>query len=81
LGRRLLGLNKLHKRTLLGNAALTDVRTIAGPTITPAVRRALRFAPWIKLFGGVRLLQRNVRSLLLESSGDSTWVTDEVIAR
>ncbi len=50
-------------------------------TITPAVRRALGFAPWIKLFGGVRLLQRNVRSLLLDSSGDSTWVTDDVITR
>lgn len=56
----------------------------SGPTestITPAVRRALRFAPWIKLFGGVRPLQRKVRSLLLEASGDSTWVTDDVIAR
>ena len=56
----------------------------SGPTestFTPALRRALRFAPWIKLFGGVRLLQRKVRSLLLDSSGDATWVTDDVIAR
>jgi pimeloyl-ACP methyl ester carboxylesterase len=48
-------------------------------TITPAFKRALRLAPWIKLFGGVRLVRRKVRSLLLASSGDPAWVTDDVI--
>lgn len=54
-----------------------------GPTeaaITPAFRRALRLAPWIKLFGGIKLIRRKIRSLLLDSSGDSTWVTDDVVA-
>src|SRR2546422_1206899 len=49
-----------------------------GPTeaaITPAFKRALRFAPWIKLFGGIKLIRRKIRGLLLDSSGDSTWVT------
>jgi pimeloyl-ACP methyl ester carboxylesterase len=53
-----------------------------GPTeaaITPAFKRALRFAPWIKLFGGIKLVRRKIRGLLLDSSGDSTWVTDEVV--
>ena len=53
-----------------------------GPTetaITPAFKRALRLAPWIKLFGGMKLVRRKIRSLLIDSSGDPTWVTDEVV--
>jgi pimeloyl-ACP methyl ester carboxylesterase len=70
-----------HRRPDLVRGLVTIESGPTEWTITPAVRRALRFAPWIKLFGGVRLLQRKVRSLLLESSGDSTWVTDDGIAR
>lgn len=54
-----------------------------GPTeraVTPAFRRALRFAPWIKLFGGIKLIRRKIKSLLIDSSGDSSWVTDSVVA-
>ncbi|HKW41680.1 MAG TPA: alpha/beta hydrolase [Gemmatimonadales bacterium] len=54
-----------------------------GPTeqaITPAFKRALRFAPWIKLFGGIKLIRRKIKSLLMDSSGDSSWVTDSVVA-
>ena len=53
-----------------------------GPTegaLTPAFKRALRFAPWIKLFGGIRLIRRKIRGLLIDSSGDSSWVTDDVV--
>src|SRR2546423_9520425 len=53
-----------------------------GPTesaLTPAFKRALRFAPWIKLFGGIRVIRRKIRGLLIDSSGDSTWVTDDVV--
>jgi len=53
-----------------------------GPTeaaITPAFKRALRFAPWIKLFGGIKLVRKKIRTMLLASSGDSTWVTDDVV--
>ena len=53
-----------------------------GPTetaTTAAFKRALRFAPWIKLFGGIRLIRRKIRGLLIESSGDSSWVTDAVV--
>src|SRR5947207_3487886 len=53
-----------------------------GPTesaLTPAFRRALRFAPWIKLFGGIRVIRRKIHGLLIDSSGDSTWVTDDVV--
>ena len=54
-----------------------------GPTetaTTAAFKRALRFAPWIKLFGGIRLIRRKIRGLLIDSSGDPSWVTDDVVA-
>lgn len=54
-----------------------------GPTeraITPAFKRALRFAPWIKLFGGIRLIRRKIRGMLIDSSGDASWVTDSAVA-
>src|SRR5438552_13858763 len=54
----------------------------SGPTeatITPAFKRALRFAPWIRLFGGIKLVRKKIRTMLLASSGDSTWITDDVV--
>ena len=54
-----------------------------GPTeaaVTPTFRRTLKFAPWIKLLGGLGLIRRKTRSMLITSSGDSSWVTDEVVA-
>jgi pimeloyl-ACP methyl ester carboxylesterase len=51
----------------------------AEATVTPTFRRGLRLTPWITLFGGIKLIRRKTRKLLVDSSGDSTWVTDEVI--
>jgi pimeloyl-ACP methyl ester carboxylesterase len=47
---------------------------------SPSFRRAIRFAPWIKLFGGLGLIRKQIRSGLIEESGDRSWITDEVIA-
>jgi pimeloyl-ACP methyl ester carboxylesterase len=46
---------------------------------TPGFRRAMKFAPWIKLFGGKRLVRRKIANYLRNSSGDPAWVTDSVI--
>lgn len=46
---------------------------------TPGFRRAMRFAPFVKLFGGVKLVRRKLREQLIAGSGDTTWVTDETI--
>ena len=46
---------------------------------TPGFRRAMELAPWIKLFGGMKLIRKKIRGSLTASSGDSSWVTDEVI--
>lgn len=47
---------------------------------TPGFRRAMSFAPWIKLFGGMRLIRGQIRRYLAAASGDPGWVTDDVVA-
>jgi pimeloyl-ACP methyl ester carboxylesterase len=51
------------------------VETVA----TPAFKRAMRFASWIKVLGGVRLIRWKIRRILAASSGDARWVTDDVV--
>src|SRR2546426_6027756 len=40
---------------------------------TPGMRRAMQLAPWIKLFGGVRLIRKKIRENLIAPSADSSW--------
>lgn len=52
-----------------------------GPTeeaVTPGFRRAMRLAPLIHLLGG-RMVRAKVRGMLIESSGDPSWVTDAAV--
>lgn len=46
---------------------------------TPGFRRAMRFAPFVKLFGGVKLVRKKLGEQLVSQSGDTTWVTEAVI--
>jgi pimeloyl-ACP methyl ester carboxylesterase len=46
---------------------------------TPGFRRAMAFAPWIKLFGGVRLIRSRIRKSLRAASADSSWVSEQVV--
>lgn len=46
---------------------------------TPAFRRAMELAPWIKLFGGINRVRRRIRGQLIKESGDTTWVSDAVV--
>ena len=53
-----------------------------GPTeeaTTPTFRSAMRYLPWVKLLGGINLVRRKIRNMLLDSSGDRSWVTDGVV--
>jgi pimeloyl-ACP methyl ester carboxylesterase len=53
-----------------------------GPTeeaTTPVFRSAMRYVPWVKLLGGINLVRHKVRGMLLDSSGDRSWVTDGVV--
>jgi pimeloyl-ACP methyl ester carboxylesterase len=47
---------------------------------TPGFRRAMRYAPWIKWLGGVKRIRPRMRKDLIAASGDTSWVTDEVMA-
>src|SRR5256886_4571092 len=46
---------------------------------TSGMRRAMELAPWIKLFGGVRLIRKAIRKNLVAVSGDASWVSDSVV--
>ncbi len=46
---------------------------------TPAFRRAMELAPWIRLFGGINRVRRKIRAQLIKESVDTTWVTDAVV--
>jgi pimeloyl-ACP methyl ester carboxylesterase len=53
-----------------------------GPTeeaTTSGFRSAMRYLPWVKLFGGINLVRRKVRGMLIDASGDRSWVTDGVV--
>jgi pimeloyl-ACP methyl ester carboxylesterase len=47
---------------------------------TPGFRRALTFAPLIRLLGGRRIIRGKVRSALLGGAADKSWVTDDVVS-
>jgi pimeloyl-ACP methyl ester carboxylesterase len=52
-----------------------------GPTeeaMTPGFQRALRMAPLIRVLGG-RFVRGRIKTMLHESSGDVSWITDAVI--
>lgn len=68
----------LHHPELVAALVLIE----SGPTetaVTPAFKRAMRFAPWIKLLGGIKLIRRVVRRSLLSSSGDTAWISEPVV--
>jgi pimeloyl-ACP methyl ester carboxylesterase len=54
----------------------------AGPAenaAPPGLKRAMRFAPLLKLFVGRGTIRRSIRSGIIGNSGDTSWVTPEVI--
>lgn len=46
---------------------------------TPSFRRAMKLAPLLKLLGAGRVIRGRVRGMLVSRSGDSSWVTDEIV--
>ena len=46
---------------------------------TPGLRRAMRYAPWIKWLGGMRRIRPQMRKDLIAASGDASWITPEVM--
>ncbi|HVQ31393.1 MAG TPA: alpha/beta hydrolase [Vicinamibacteria bacterium] len=46
---------------------------------TPGFRRAMRWAPLLKIFGGVGRIRGRVRTTLVERSADPRWVSEAVL--
>ena len=46
---------------------------------TPGFQRAMRFAPLLRLFGGMRRVRGIVRKTLVARSADPRWVTEDVV--
>jgi len=47
----------------------------------PGIKKALRFSFLLRLFAGRGRIKKEVRKGLIESSGDTSWVTDSVVER
>ena len=47
---------------------------------TPGFRRSMVLAPWVRIFGGIGRLRREIRHSLIVASADTAWVTDESVA-
>jgi len=47
---------------------------------TPGLDRALTFAPFIRLLGGMRRIKGKVRGTLRDKSADPAWVNDTIVA-
>jgi pimeloyl-ACP methyl ester carboxylesterase len=68
-----------YRRPDLVRGLITIEGGPAETAATPAFKRAMRFAPWIKLLGGVKLIRWKIRNILIASSGDASGVTTEAV--
>jgi pimeloyl-ACP methyl ester carboxylesterase len=68
-----------YRRPDLARAIVSLEGGPAEVAATASFRRAMRFAPWIKWFGGVGRIRDKVRSGLIAASGDPGWVSDSVV--
>lgn len=74
-----MALRLAYRRPDLVRAVVSLEGGPAEAAATASFRRAMRFAPWIKWFGGVRRIRGKVQSGLIAASGDPRWVTDSVV--
>lgn len=74
-----MALRVAYRRPGLVRAVVSLEGGPAEAAATASFRRAMRFAPWIKWFGGVRRVRGKVRDGLIAASGDPAWVTDSVV--
>jgi pimeloyl-ACP methyl ester carboxylesterase len=68
-----------YRRPDLARAVVSLEGGAAEAAATRSFSRAMRFAPWIKWFGGIRRVRNKVREGLIAASGDPRWVTDSVL--
>ena len=74
-----MALRVAYRRPDLVRAVVSLEGGPAEAAATASFRRAMRFAPWIKWFGGAGRVRGKVRDGLIAASGDPAWVTDSVV--
>ena len=75
-----MGLRLAYRRPDLVRGLVALDGGASEAAVTPTFKRMLRLVPWIKLFGGVGLVRKKTRETFIDASGDTTWVTDAVVA-
>ena len=68
----------LHHAELVRGIVAIDGGPIESAA-TPGLRRAMRWAPVLRLFVGMGTIRRKVRAGMIQNSADSTWITDTVV--
>ena len=52
---------------------------LAETAATKGLRKAMVYAPWMRLFGGKGVMRKKIRAYMIASSADTSWVTPEVV--
>lgn len=74
-----IGLRLAHGRPdLVSGLVLLEGGPVESAS-TPGFRRAMKFAPLLRLFGGVGRIRRELNKQLRRDSGDPSWVDPDVI--
>jgi pimeloyl-ACP methyl ester carboxylesterase len=74
-----MGFRLAYRRPDLVRAFVSLDGGPAETAATPGLRRAAQWAPWVKVFGGTKLVRGKIRGALIKASGDTSWVSDEVV--
>jgi pimeloyl-ACP methyl ester carboxylesterase len=74
-----VALRLAYRHPELVRALLSIEGGAAESVMTPNAKAAMRFIPWVKWLGGMKLIRGKIRKGLIESSADPSWVTDEVV--
>jgi pimeloyl-ACP methyl ester carboxylesterase len=68
----------LARPDLVSRLLLVEGGTLESAAV-PGVKKALKFSFLVRLFAGRGRIRKELRKGLIASSGDTTWITDEVI--
>jgi pimeloyl-ACP methyl ester carboxylesterase len=74
-----MALRLAHRNPELVSAVVSIDGGPAERATSRGFRRAMQYVPWIKWLGGVKRVRAKIRESLVETSGDTTWVSEEVV--
>src|SRR3989441_8914137 len=74
-----LALRLAHRPPELVRALASIEGGPSGTLTTPEFRRGVRLAAWVKNFGGLKPVRREIPGLVVAASGAASWVTADVV--